>query len=255
LHGKGIKKEAKSWIKKIMYKFSFWNSYIETLSKKLNYDVEDVYKGTLYSIFNGIVDEENIYKMYSTESDKTISLLFLSNLVKNKGILDFVESIKILRERKLVFKAYIVGAEADINTKELNKIIADLALEQTLIYLGPKYGIEKKKILKDSDIFIFPTMNDCFPIVLLEALQFGLPVISTNEGAITDIVDDEYSGFIVDKKNPKEIADRVEYLINNPEKLREMGRNSRDKYLKEFTLEQFETNLSGIFQEILQRSH
>ena len=73
---------------------------------------------------------------------------------------------------------------------KLNQKINDLNLQEYVTYLGKKYGDYKYEIFQSSDIFVFPTFyhNECFPLVLLEAMMFGLPVISTSEGGIPDIV-------------------------------------------------------------------
>ena len=64
--------------------------------------------------------------------------------------------------------------------------------------MGRKYGEEKERLFRESDIFVFPTYYDieCFPLVLLEAMQYGLPCVNTDEGGIRDIVVND-SGFTV----------------------------------------------------------
>ena len=74
--------------------------------------------------------------------------------------------------------------------------------------MGRKYEKEKEETFAKADIFAFPTYynNECFPLVLLEAMQHSLPVVSTFEGGIPDIVDEGEAGFLVAQKNAEKLV-------------------------------------------------
>lgn len=93
-----------------------------------------------------------------------------------------------------------------------------------------------------SDVFAFPTFynNECFPLVLLEAMEQGIPCISCNEGGISGIIDDAQTGFIIAKNQPEALAEKLEVLINNPDLCNKMGKAGRKKFEQEFTLNRFE---------------
>ena len=82
-------------------------------------------------------------------------------------------------------------------------------------------------------------------------MMFGLPVISTDEGGIPDIVKDGETGFIVDKQNPKKLAEKIKHLIDNPEKASLMGEKGKEKFKREYTLSHFEQNMIEILAKIL----
>jgi glycosyltransferase involved in cell wall biosynthesis len=103
--------------------------------------------------------------------------------------------------------------------------------------------------MKSADILAHPSLNDCFPLVLLEAMSLSLPVISTFEGAIPEIVDNEISGFLVPSKDPKSLAEKLEILIKEPELRRKLGAAGRLKYENEFTLKVFESRLKDILEQ------
>jgi glycosyltransferase involved in cell wall biosynthesis len=67
--------------------------------------------------------------------------------------------------------------------------------------------------------------------------MFKLPVISTNEGGISDIIKNGYTGFIVDKKNPQQLAEKISWLIDNPKKALLMGKKGQDYFFKNYTSE------------------
>ena len=82
-------------------------------------------------------------------------------------------------------------------------------------------------------------------------MQQRIPVISTNEGAIPEIIEDGYNGYIVAKNNPVALADKIEYLINNPKLRHKMGKNGLNRYEERYTLEKFEHNFVNTMQKIL----
>lgn len=95
---------------------------------------------------------------------------------------------------------------------------------------------------------LFPTFyhNECFPLVLLEAMEHGLPCISTTEGGIPGIVDDGKTGFLVPKHDVAVLADKILLLLNDSVLRSNMGKVGREKFEKEFTLEVFEKRMVEI---------
>lgn len=250
IHAKGIKNQLTRPFNKFLYQFCFNKNEIITLSKLLNYDITPVFHRKIHIIPNGIPLVKTNIK-YEDDSNK-INVLFLSNLIESKGILDFIDSIKILKLKGIHLNANIVGKEFNISKKVLTQILIKNDLMKHVNYLGPKYDTDKNEILEASDIFIFPTKypKECFPLVILEAMQFGLPIIATNEGAIPEIIDDRITGFIVEINSPQQIAEKVEYLINNSDIRIKMGQAARQKFLENYTISIFEQNMKTTFSNI-----
>ena len=116
-------------------------------------------------------------------------------------------------------------------------------LNSVVHYLGPKYGEEKAIFFLKADIFVLPTEFECFPLVILEAMQYGLPIVSTFEGAIPEIVEDNSSGFLVKKNDSLELASKLTKLIINKELRTSFGKRSRFIYDNKYRLKTFESNL------------
>jgi glycosyltransferase involved in cell wall biosynthesis len=95
---------------------------------------------------------------------------------------------------------------------------------------GPRYGEEKYGELRKADLFVFPTYNDAFPLVTLEAMQFALPVISTNEGGVPDIVNDGETGFLVERQNVEQLAEKIALLLQNKELRQMMGQKGYERF-------------------------
>jgi len=100
---------------------------------------------------------------------------------------------------------------------------------------------------------VLPTYypNECFPLVILEAMQHSLPVISTFEGGIPDMVKDGINGFLIPQRNVIALAERLELLVRYPQLRKQMGRDGRMKYENNFTLGIFEHKLLSILQDAI----
>jgi glycosyltransferase involved in cell wall biosynthesis len=254
LHGKGIIKKGEHSFSTKLYRYAFRNAEIISLSEMIKDDLKYVYNGPVYIVNNGIsvisVNKLHIDKKF--KKNLNIKILFLSNLLISKGILDFIEALKILDSRKIDFKADIVGAEGDIKASDILNKIEEYKLGSKVYYSGPKYEEEKNEIISQCDVLIYPSLDDSFPIVLLEVMQFGKPIIATIEGGIPDIIDDGITGIMVPKHNPKEIADKLEILINDSELRKKMGASGRDKFLRKYTQDIFESNMQKVFTKVLE---
>jgi glycosyltransferase involved in cell wall biosynthesis len=112
--------------------------------------------------------------------------------------------------------------------------------------VGPVYGRNKEKLFRDCDIFVFPTYYDleAFPLVNIEAMRAGIPVVSSNEGSIPEAVVDGNNGFIIDPKNVKQISNQVLKLVNNEKLRNEMGISGRKRYENYYTINAYDTQLN-----------
>ena len=170
-------------------------------------------------------------------------LLFLSNLIPSKGVCVLLDACRMLHERGLTFVCDFVGGE----TKEIDRATFEAAVKERGLqgiarYQGPKYGEEKERYFAEADIFVFPTFyyNECFPLVLLEAMQHRLPVVSSDEGGIPDIIQHGVNGYTVARKEAAPLAEALAQLITNPAQRREMGEAGYARYQELYTLEAFE---------------
>jgi len=182
-----------------------------------------------------------------------VLLLYLSNMMVDKGYLELLEACRILKDRGKVkyicnFCGDFIQTASDIEQKdsEVDQLkdlfltrIKQYQLEDIVRYLGPIKGELKKEILQKSHLFILPTRYpwEGQPVSIMEAMAYGIPVISTNFRAIPDQIVVHVTGYLLKSIDPSEIADRVEYLWHNPQKYQEMSRQSIEKFFNEFTTE------------------
>jgi glycosyltransferase involved in cell wall biosynthesis len=182
-------------------------------------------------------------------------ILYLANLQSSKGIEDFINALVILKqEHKTEFSADVVGMWRDEKTKSTCvKIVNDFLLPVN--FFPPAIKEEKYKFYSNADIFVFPPREpEGHPWVIVEAMAFGLPIISTNQGAIRESVIDGENGFIVESNNPGQIADKINYLLLNPEISKTMGKKGKEFYFEKFTEDKMVENLSLALETTIENS-
>lgn len=253
-HNKGVSTRQHKWFDNAMYRCVFRKAHVILLSKYLYPDVEKyVSESRVHYCANGISENEFISEAPIKSANGVTEILFLSNLIKSKGILVLLDACKLLYDKNILFSCSIVGGEGDLRESVLQNEIDVRGLKSVVQYKGKKYGADKEEILQQSDIMVFPTYydNECLPLVLLEAMQHGLPVISTFEGGIPDLIEDGVNGFLVLQKDAAALAEKMEILIKDSEMRQQMGAAGRKKYEEQFTLDVFENRMKNILETIL----
>ncbi|MCF7559603.1 glycosyltransferase [Sabulilitoribacter multivorans] len=142
-----------------------------------------------------------------------LNILWLSNLMEGKGIFDVFEALNILNSKGVPYKAKIVGG---IDEEQKDKILNYINSNPNIEYSKPIRGQEKVDVYKISNVFILPTYYNMEgqPIALLEAMLTGHIIITTDHAGILDICSDK-NGYIVNKRDPEQIAEKLEYIFSN----------------------------------------
>lgn len=223
-----------------------------TLLLSLSKEVEWINPKRIINIPNGIVD---VFDYQQKRNDNNyLSILFVGNLIEEKGILYLIEAINIIKSDSPIIKVNFIGGWRDKRLKELveTKILEE-NLSDIINVLGIKENDEKWNYFYTADIFCLPTYEtEAMPVTLLEAMMFELPIITTNWRAIPDIVADGEEGFLVPIKSPEAIAEKIKILIKNPALCITMGKKGREKFLKEYTLEKHLEGMEIAFETLLQ---
>ena len=255
-HNKGVLKSSVNKLNNFLYSYTFKNTNSIVLSASLSYDIEKyVHINKIHICANGIPKiEENLTSNITATNNKDICrFLFLSNMMEEKGVMILLEALGQLKNRKVKFECHFIGAWSDISEIDFNTIVEEYKLSNYVSAHGKKYGDEKNQYFLNSDVFVFPTFyhNECFPLVLLEAMQYSLPIISTPEGGIVDLVSNGETGVLVEQKNVKELTDQLELMSENVILRQSFGKAGRRRYEELFTLSKFEKDFSTILNSIV----
>jgi glycosyltransferase involved in cell wall biosynthesis len=174
------------------------------------------------------------------------NVLFLAHCTREKGVFDTVAGVMLANEKlaaeksPLRFRLTLIGAFAsDAEEKELRENIRRHGLQQTVEILGFVSEERKTRAFVEADLFCFPTYfhAESFGAVIVEAMAFGLPVITTRWRSIPEIFPTDYPG-LVDPKSPAQIADALRHLI-----AMDMAESLREIFVRRFT---FERHIAGM---------
>ena len=251
-HNKGVSVYQSKWVYNFFYKRFFSNLKVILLAENLYKDMAKyVKREDVYICPNGIPSSCK-EEMEARRNNVIPHLLFLSNLLISKGVIVLLDALKILKEKEYTFVCQFIGGEtAEINAVQFFEEVNKRELSDLVTYVGRKVREEKEAFFRQADIFVFPTYYETFGLVNLEAMEYKLPVISTNEGGIPDIVKDGENGLICEKQNPVSLADCIAKLLDDEELRVKMGSAGHEKFCREFTLDKFENRMRDILNQNL----
>lgn len=251
-HNKGMSADVDRWPYRWLLPMVYRNAKVILLSWHLYPDIERVVKKVDVVICpNGITqtNSETIVR-----NNAVPHLLFLSNLIITKGVYVLLDACKILKDKGLEFVCDFVGAESkEISELVFKNEVSCRGLEGIVQYHGRRYGADKDAYFRQADVFVFPTFygNETFGLVNLEAMQYQLPIVTTNEGGIPDVVQDGVNGFICERQNAGSLASAIELLLLNPALRHQMGNAGHEIYKQKFTLEKFEHRMCECLSAVL----
>lgn len=251
-HNKGMSncvgKQPYKWLLPLVYK----NTKVILLSWHLYSDIEMVVKKEQVVICpNGIPEMFNKEPQFE-RNNEVPHLLFLSNLIPSKGVYVLLDACKILKDKEYRFVCNVVGGESkEITSGVFENASNERGISEYVVYHGPKYGEDKVAFFSNADIFVQPTLNDCFPLTLLEGMQYQLPIVSTFEGAVPDIVTDGENGFVCEREDAVGTATAIETLIKNKEIRIRMGKSGYKTFKEKFSLDVFNRNITRILSEVI----
>jgi glycosyltransferase involved in cell wall biosynthesis len=181
--------------------------------------------------------------------NEEIKILYAGRLVEDKGLNYLLDSARILKNKGYNFNINLVG-KGDYKQTLLN-LVQRYKLEKMVTFTDRVEQNDLINIYKESHIFINPaTYNETFGLTIVESLSQGTPVITTKGGAQEEHIQDGYNGFLVEKHNSQMIADKIEYLVNNPKIYSEMSKNSIESS-KKYNKEEYLEKLISVFQELI----
>jgi len=165
------------------------------------------------------------------------NILTIGRLVQEKGYLYALEAINRLIKRypNKNIKYYIIGN--GYLKENIIRYIKNEGLEGKISLYGTKIGKELIKYYQKSDIFLLSSVAEAVPIVLMEAQSCEMPVVTTKVGGIEEEVINGKSGFVVKPKNANEIFKKLDWLIRNENKWKNMGKAGRELVKKKYNSE------------------
>lgn len=174
---------------------------------------------------NGIEVKENRFSELDTNT-----LISIGRLSKEKGFLDLMEVVFYVKKVYPDIKLNLIGDGPE--KEKIIKQIKHLNLEENVILHGYKATEEINKLLIDSSIYVMTSFTESFGLVLLEAAQFRIPLISFKNNGSNEIISNNWDGYLIDDRNKEMMAKKIIELLKNKNRRIIMGNNAYKKCLK-----------------------
>jgi glycosyltransferase involved in cell wall biosynthesis len=245
LHGAGLvaleklpfKKKITRFIVKNSDEITVVSSYVkERLLNLVSRDIKEEVQGKLKIIPMGVytglfqseADRETLKSKYAIRSK--FVLLFIGRLADKKGVSYLIKAMpKIVSQNKDVI--LLICGDGPLR-KELEQITDELELQEFVRFIGYVTGENKIDCFALSDSLIIPSVvtesgdTEGLPVVILEGLAAGKPIIASDVGGVKDVIKEGWNGFLIKQRNPDQIAARVLELISNEELRVKFSRNA-----------------------------
>jgi glycosyltransferase involved in cell wall biosynthesis len=201
-------------------------------------------------VVNNIIERPFI-SIYPSEDNNKCNILFLGLLSENKGVYDLLNVINKNKDKYQDKFTLYIGGNGEV--EKVQSFIKNNDLENMVYFKGWITGVAKRELFSMSDIYILPSYNEGLPISVLEAMSYGLPIISTNVGGIPEIVEDGVNGLLIEPGNLKQIEEAIDKLIEGKELRKSMGEKGKEKvsvHYPECVSEQLEEICSYLLSKI-----
>jgi colanic acid/amylovoran biosynthesis glycosyltransferase len=186
--------------------------------------------------------------------DGIIRLVTVARLVEKKGVEYGIRAVARLRKTHANLEYNIVG-DGPLGP-ELRRLVDELDAAATVKLLGWKHQEEAAEILGESHIMVAPSVTagdgdqEGIPVVLMEAMALGLPIVSTLHSGIPELVEDGLSGFLVAERDVDALADRLSHLLEHPETWPGMGKAGRAFVEANYNIDKLNDRLVEIYQSL-----
>lgn len=233
-----IKKSFSTQIAKLLYKFSqrkaskifFQNK--DDLNLFLENKLIDHSKAQV--IPGSGVDTSRFVPNEAKKDGLDFTFLFIGRLLYDKGIREYVDAVKMLKDKYPKTKFSILGPLYENNATAISKkTLTSWINSDTIIYLGHTDRVEE--VMKEVDCVVLPSYREGLSKVLIEASSIGLPIVTTDVPGCRDVVIDNETGFLCEVKNSIDLADKMEkmLLLSTEERLK-MGNYARERAIEVF---------------------
>jgi glycosyltransferase involved in cell wall biosynthesis len=183
----------------------------------------------------------------ATSCTRTI-FLFLGKLSRAKGVYDLLAVAKELSKVTQNFEVWI-GGNGEI--REVEEFILHSKMESNVKVLGWIDAGRKLDILSQASVMILPSYFEGLPVSILEAMSFGIPILSTNVGGIPDVISDGVEGLLIEPGNIEKLKAKMLLLIDNPHMVDEMGMKAKQRFNSSFSPVSVRTKLEATYSDVL----
>ena len=183
-----------------------------------------------------------------------VVLLFVGTLSVRKGLLDLFEALGQLASPPGSWELVVVGGAAEVGEREAEQIrqaARDAGLATSLV--GQRRGEELRTTFASASALVLPSHWEGQPMVILEAMASGLPVVTTRIGAIPDVVRDDVEGLLLEARDVPALTAALDRLVSSPADRARWGAAARARALEHHDVPVLARRLAGLYHEVARR--
>jgi glycosyltransferase involved in cell wall biosynthesis len=153
------------------------------------------------------------------------SILFVGTFFEYKGLHVIIQALSEVPNSKLM----IVGTGNEQDKARIERMVGDLGLRDRINFLGQKKNEEVLELISKSEVVVVPEQwpSDFGPLILVEAMALGKPLVASNIGGIPEFIKDGISGFLAEYDKPEQFAEKIIWLLKNKLLARAMGEQAQ----------------------------
>jgi len=200
-------------------------------------------------VSNGIEWKGSCFSREVPAGSPRYRILHLSTLSHLKGALVLMEAIPLVIRQRRDVEFVLAGPWSHMEDKRwAEQFVVEHDIMEYIRFSGQVDGNEKRALFDSADVFVFPgVQQEGQPLVVIEAMAAGLPVIFTDRGCLRDTVVDGESGLEAPINDPHQLADRILWLLDHSEEMKAMGRRARQRYEALYTKKRHIENMIEVF--------
>lgn len=177
-------------------------------------------------------------------------IIFISRIHHKKGVHFLINAVCALKKELEDYKVYIVGEREDVYYDEMIMLSKKLGVSDIVEFTGPVYGEKKWEMYRKSDVFVLPTYNENFGIVVPEALACGTPAITTIGAPWEDLVTHKCGWWIEQGTSPLVEAIK-DFLSKSDKELKEMGLRGRNLVIEKYSSESIAHQFTKMYDKLI----
>lgn len=253
LHGSEFEKYYLGCNSKKQNKISgFFNASdaVIVLGEKWKEFISTIATTSKVKVFNNSIE---IPKNQICINEREVKFLFLGVLFERKGVMDLLHAISMIykelesNEIKISFNIAGTGPEES----KLKEYVQKAKIEKYVNFVGWISGEEKKRMLLNNHVLVLPSYNEGLPIAILEAISFGLPIISTNVGSIEEAVINNENGFLFTPGDVEALANSILKLFSDANLRYRMSKKSRTLAEEKFDDKKYFRRMELLYKKVL----
>ncbi len=230
------------------------------LSELTGLDAHSLNAHQVYTIPNASHDEAEVlhFERHRRSDDSPLRILYVGTVCEGKGVMVLLDAVANAAQTGKNLKVDIVGSYQPAEFREqVEQRIEELQLKDVVQLWGQQTGRDKWQRFADADVFCFPSFyhSEGFPCVLLEAMCFSLPIISTQWRGIPSIVEHGKTGYLTATHDPIQLSNYLQALADDPDLCLRLGACGRQLFCERYTVEKYLQRLRRTFLEIGEESH